>query len=85
MEIRRLWKRESHYHKKFKGRFSSDNEHIKETVHIDISETDSTVLVKLHSDDTLDVFDILKWGSIRMNRSQAERLLFELHKELPKT
>ena len=68
--VRRNWKRDSNLKD---GR-------VTETVHIDITKTDALSPRVLAHDQgaTISIFDITTWGSLCLNRDQAEGLLIEL-------
>lgn len=80
----RLWKRDSQFHPEYKSRKFNRPAHIRETVLIDIVKSDSLPIVTRHHDDTYDIHDVTKWGSLRMTRTQAEYIHMRLGEALRK-
>ena len=78
-EVRRLWKRDSQFFKAYRGKSFTDSEHIKETVHIDLTKEDLAPTVTDHGDDTIGIHDIIKWGSLRLTKVQAAALAIRIN------
>lgn len=82
MNIKRHWKRVSDYYPEYVGRTFTEREHIRETVHIDLSDGCLAPSVTDHGDDTIGIHDTVKWGSITMTRVQAVLLSDRLNEAL---
>ena len=81
-EVRRLWKRDSQFFQKYEGVSFTDEEHIQETVCVDITKEDFAPHVTDHGDDTIGIHDTLKWGSLQLTRTQAAVLVTRLNEVL---
>ena len=78
MNTKRLWKRESQFYPEYHGKSFMEEAHIKETVHIDITEEGLSPSVTCHDDGTIAIHDIVKWGSLLMTTVQATHLIEKL-------
>ena len=83
-EVRRLWKRDSQFFKAYRGKSFTDSEHIKETIHIDLTKEDLTPSVTDHGDDTISFHDVVNWGSLRLTKVQAAALAIRINNTLYK-
>ena len=81
-DVKRLWTRDSQFHSEYKGQKFNRPAYIRETVLVDIVKSDSLPTVTRHNDDTYDIHDVTKWGSLRMTRTQAELVHMKLGQAL---
>jgi len=82
MIIKKHWRRDSDYYPEYVGRTFTEREHIRETVHIDLTSGCLAPCVTNHGDDTIGIHDTVKWGSITMTRAQALLLSDRLNEAL---